>query len=109
MNDPKYQDLLNNDNYDCSEIADRLLEAADGAGYIIEVQPVDKFGEITILENGVSKADMTYHQVYTDGKYIYDPRLSKQAIPKGDWGKHIKSMSNDNPFIISNKPKGLNR
>ncbi|WNP29193.1 S-type pyocin domain-containing protein [Morganella morganii] len=109
MNDPKYQDLLNNDNYDCSEIADRLLEAADGAGYIIEVQPVDKFGEITILENGVSKADMTYHQVYTDGKYIYDPRLSKQAIPKGDWEKHIKSMNNDNPFIISNKPKGLNR
>ena len=109
MNDPNYQSLLNNDNYDCSEIADRLLEAAGGEGHIIEVQPVDRFGEITIFENGVIKDDMTYHQVYTDGKYIYDPRLSKQAIPKGDWEKHIKSINSDNPFIISNKPKGLNR
>ncbi len=47
-----------------------------------------------------------YHQVYTDGRYVYDPRLSSQPIPKGDWEQHIKGMNPDG-VTISDKLQGL--
>jgi hypothetical protein len=34
-----------------------------------------------------------YHEVFTDGKYIYDPRLSNSAISLGDWRRMIQSLN----------------
>lgn len=34
-----------------------------------------------------------YHQVFTDGKYVYDPRLSSSAVPKGDWTQMIRGLN----------------
>ncbi len=38
--------------------------------------------------------------------YVHDPRVSTEALPKGDWEKHIKGI-NDGKLTITNKPTGL--
>lgn len=106
MNSPEYQAKVEDENYDCSEIARDLKEAAGGQGEILEVRSTEKYGSINVFENGITEGDMGYHQVYSDGKYIYEPRISSQAIPKGDWEKHIKGI-NDGKLTITNKPTGL--
>ncbi|WP_272582008.1 MULTISPECIES: hypothetical protein [unclassified Providencia] len=106
MNSPEYRARVEDENYDCSEIARDLKEAAGGQGEILEVRSTEKYGSINVFENGITEGDMGYHQVYSDGKYIYEPRISSQAIPKGDWEKHIKGI-NDGKLTITNKPTGL--
>ncbi|MEQ4626083.1 MULTISPECIES: hypothetical protein [Providencia] len=101
---PLNQDVL--DRMNCSEIARDLHDAADGKGEILEVRSVEKYGSINVFENGVIEEGMDYHQVYSDGQYIYEPRITSQAMPKGDWEKHIKGI-NDCQIKISDKPKGL--
>jgi hypothetical protein len=78
---------------DCSEIAEDLLKAANGKGQIIEVLPSSERTNLTIYELGRPRDDMTYHQVYTDGQYVYDPRMSSEAIPKGDWEIMMRSLN----------------
>ena len=90
---------------DCSEIAEKLYHAANGKGEILEVRPKQN-GNLTLYENGEMKEKMYYHQIYTDGQYVYDPRLSNQPIPKGDWEIHIRGINNDTVYI-TNKPQGL--
>jgi hypothetical protein len=79
------------DKYDCSEIAEDLLKTARGKGKIIEVLP-PKGETLTLYELG-KKERFEYHQVYTDGQYVYDPRLSSDPIPKGDWQIMVKSLN----------------
>ncbi|HCD7967894.1 TPA: adhesin [Citrobacter amalonaticus] len=106
MNDPKFIAWINNTSCnDCSDIVPKLLDAAGGQGKIIEVRPIIS-GSLNVYENGRTEADMTFHQVYTDGKYVYDPRLSLKPIPKGDWEKHMKSINPDG-ITITDKYKGL--
>ncbi|MBN0466823.1 hypothetical protein JTM46_36485, partial [Pseudomonas aeruginosa] len=59
-----------------------------------------------LYENGNEVPAQAYHQVYTDGRYVYDPRLSSKPIPKGDWEQHIKGMNPDG-VTISDKLQGL--
>ncbi|WP_160431651.1 RHS repeat domain-containing protein [Gilliamella sp. Pas-s25] len=101
----KFKNMAKCSGLDCSEIAEKLLNIADGRGKIIEVRPKNK-GQLNVFENGRIEIDQYYHQVYTDNKYIYDIRLSSQPIPKGDWKKHIKAINPDG-VIISNKLYGL--
>ena len=79
-------------NYDCSEIAEDLLKAAKGKGKIIQVLPA-KGTTLTLYELGKEDPGFYYHQVYTDGQYVYDPRVSSDAIPKGDWEIMIRSLN----------------
>jgi hypothetical protein len=90
---------------DCSEIAEKLLDAAGGKGKIIEVRP-NVPGSLETFENGELEGGQVYHQVYTDGKYVYDPRLSSEPIPQGDWIQHIRGM-NPRGVTISDKLGGL--
>ncbi|MBW8314508.1 MAG: hypothetical protein K0M73_06455, partial [Hydrogenophaga sp.] len=104
-NSPQMQAWIKNTNcIDCSEIAPKLLQAAGGKGQILEVQPT-KPGTLNVFENGRMEQGQSYHQVYTDGKYVYDPRLSSQPIPKGDWEQHIRNI-NPGGVNISNDLKG---
>jgi hypothetical protein len=74
--------------------ADKLFNSAGGKGKIIEVTPKNKGQKLTLFENGgKTPPDFIYHQVYTDGKYIYDPRLSSKPVPKGDWESMIKKLN----------------
>lgn len=67
----------------------QVFEASGGKGKIIEVRP-SKVGGLNVYENGVKELSQFYHQVSTDGRYVYDPRLSSSPVPKGDWERHIK-------------------
>lgn len=106
INDPKFIAWINNTGCtDCSDSTPKLLDAAGGQGKIIEVRPIIS-GNLNVHENGRTEADMSFHQVYTDRKYVYDPRLSLKPIPKGDWEKHMKSINPDG-ITITDKYMGL--
>lgn len=85
-------------NYDCSEIAEDLLKAAKGKGQIIEVLPSGERKDLTLYEMGERQDGFDYHQVYTDGQYVYDPRLSSEPVPKGDWEIMIRSLNSEATF-----------
>ncbi|WP_273543753.1 hemagglutinin repeat-containing protein [Pectobacterium carotovorum] len=109
MNDPKFIRWAGDvDCTDCSDIAPKLLDAAGDRGRIIEVRPTTPGSNLSVYENGKVDHEQVFHQVYTDGKYVYDPRVSLKPIPKGDWEKHIKSI-NPNGVMISDKIQGLKK
>ena len=89
------------DQSDCSEIASKLLESAGGKGMILEVRPKNS-GKLNIYENNDLTVNNFYHQVYTDGRYVYDPRLSTTPIPKGDWEMHMRGMNPTGVSITTN-------
>ena len=105
MESPQIKSMVRCSGADCSDIASKLFDASGGKGAIIEVRPV-KAGDLNVYENGIKEPGQFYHQVYTDGRYVYDPRLSSNPIPKGDWEQHIKNI-NPNGVSISDKLKGL--
>ncbi|EMD8984801.1 TPA: DUF637 domain-containing protein, partial [Pseudomonas aeruginosa] len=105
MESPRIKGMTACDGTDCSEIASKLLAAAGGKGKVIEVRPTQR-SNLNLYENGNEVPGQAYHQVYTDGRYVYDPRLSSQPIPKGDWEQHIKGMNPDG-VTISDKLQGL--
>nr|WP_256676832.1 DUF637 domain-containing protein [Pseudomonas sp. H3(2019)] len=105
MSGERIQGMIKCDSTDCSDIASKLFDAAGGKGKIIEVRP-SKTGDLNVFENGATEPGQFYHQIYTDGRYVYDPRLSSAPIPKGDWEQHIKGINPDG-ISISDKLKGL--
>ena len=95
MNSKKMKSLTDLDGYDCSDVAENLLRLANGKGKIIEVKP-NKPGTLKLFEDAIeTKPVFTYHQVYSDSKYVYDPRLSIKPVPKGDWEAMIKKLNPD--------------
>ncbi|WP_223875551.1 hypothetical protein [Xanthomonas sontii] len=106
MGSPSIKNMTACEHVDCSEIADKLFNVAGGKGKVIEVRPRQP-GNLTLFENGAEDSGQFYHQVYTDGRYVYDPRLSPNPIPKGDWECHIRGM-NPGGVTISDKLRGLN-
>jgi filamentous hemagglutinin len=106
MSSPRIQTMVGYlDNVDCSEIAEKLLQSANGTGKIIEVRPVQN-GNLTLYQNGDTRSNNYYHQVYTDGRYVYDPTLSTKPVPYGDWEQHIRGM-NPSGVTISDERRGL--
>lgn len=108
MNSTAMQKMANKQwyhNTDCSEIAEALQRMSGGKGQIIEAQPV-KRGTLSTAAYGEIDPGQVYHQVLTDGRYVFDPRLASQPIPKGDWEAHMRAINPDG-VIFSNKPKGF--
>ncbi|MFP4899385.1 beta strand repeat-containing protein [Paraburkholderia sp. BR14261] len=98
MDSPQMRAMVaDTDCGDCSDIASYLYRAAGGQGQVIEVSPTTP-NNLNVYENGSLESGQSYHQVYTDGQYVYDPRVSATPIPKGDW---LQSMTNTNPGGIS--------
>src|SRR6185312_15250795 len=62
------------DGEDCSEIACDLLNAADGRGSILRVEP-PRGQRLTIMESE-GPTSVVYHEVYSDGRFVFDPRRS---------------------------------
>ncbi|WP_205527786.1 hypothetical protein, partial [Listeria costaricensis] len=88
-----YQEMV--DQYDCSEIADDLYLASGKKGAIYEITP--KVGKLNVEEYDKMEK-FYYHTVYSDGKYIYDPRYSEAPILKEQYFNTIKK---DNPNGIN--------
>ncbi|WP_342553488.1 WXG100 family type VII secretion target [Paenibacillus sp. FSL R7-0652] len=88
-------------SYDCSEIAEDLATAAKGKGQIITLKSSDK-GTIEIEQYG-TKQDFYYHTVYSDGKYVYDPRYRDKPVLKESYLKSIQ-QHNNGKIQLSIKP-----
>lgn len=79
---------------DCDEIAEAIAQEAKAAGEngaLIRVTPA-KGSELKVLEYGRSQ-QYVYHEVYTDGRYAYDPRLLSRPVPLGDWKRMMSRMN----------------
>lgn len=77
------------DNYDCSEIAEDLYNASGNKGTIIELKTD---GQIKIQEYGTTQM-YEYHQVYSDGNYIYDPRFSSEPILQSEYFDVVRNLN----------------
>ena len=76
---------------DCSEIAEVLLDTA-GSGQILVVTGQNG-SKLQLPEYGQTGQDFEYHEVFTDGKYVYDPRLSSKPVPLGNWTSMIRKLN----------------
>ncbi len=87
--------------YDCSEIADDLAQAAGGKGEIFTIKSRTELKDIQVKEYGEMKS-YVYHTVYSDGKYIYDPRLTNDPVPIK---KYMDSVSrhNNGDIVVSKR------
>lgn len=43
----------------------------------------------------------TFHEVYTDGRYAYDPTLSLDPVPLGDYERALR-LTNEGEKVIRN-------
>ncbi len=80
---------FNNRNYDCSEIAEDLFNAFGGKGEILEITSKNSFK----VKEYDEILEFDYHEVYSDGVYIYDSRYSYISILKNDYIDAIKELS----------------
>ncbi|WP_143266379.1 hypothetical protein [Paraburkholderia caledonica] len=98
MKSPTVQNMVSNLScVDCSDIASFLYNAAGAKGQVLEVLPAAR-NNLNVYENGQLATGQSYHQVYADGQYVYDPRVSRQPIPQGDW---LQMMKGTNPAGIT--------
>lgn len=89
MNSDYYKDTP---GYDCSEIAEDFYEAANNQGIIYRIE--GKNGLINGYEYG-DILEFEYHEVYSDGTYIYDPRYTNVPVLKDDYFKALKEINLD--------------
>jgi len=109
----KASDLLTNPNeafikrinniecVDCDDLARDFYKATDGTGKILDLSVPNseiKVYELGKLENFVD------HRVYTDGKYVFDPRFSKEPVPIDKYLNDLKAL-NPNLVIKDVTPK----
>ncbi|WP_420706606.1 DUF6531 domain-containing protein [Streptomyces sp. NRRL F-5727] len=87
-------------NIDCSEIAERILEGSSGDGKIINLTTRGS-DVINIPEEMGSKVtEYRYHDIYTDGRYVYDPAMSSDPIPYGDYERAIRLLNPGKKLLI---------
>ncbi|MFI5981245.1 putative T7SS-secreted protein [Streptomyces sp. NPDC051555] len=82
------------DYIDCSDISKYIFDRAGGEGKIIHY--ITPSGTIRTPEAGGNTiATWDFHEVYTDGRYIYDPTMSSNPIPSGDYERAMRSENNE--------------
>ena len=81
------------ENYDCGEIAEDVFEASTGPGQIVRYTAPGRHQDISIPASGARTVPYDYHEVYTDGRYIYDPELRSTPIPLGDYERSLRLLN----------------
>ncbi|WP_269473509.1 MULTISPECIES: RHS repeat-associated core domain-containing protein [Methylomonas] len=84
------QQFRSSNTLDCYEISRKIYDFAKG-GNILHVEPVVPGMLLIPVNKGYYQG--YYHDVYTDGQYVYDPEFASTPIPKGDWTRIIKSIN----------------
>lgn len=79
----------------CDELANDLLEASGQMGGLLTINPSKQGGRIRFPEGVPSKVGMSnYHQVYTDGTSVIDPRYNGGSpIPRAEYEATIKRLN----------------
>ncbi|MFC4499892.1 MULTISPECIES: putative T7SS-secreted protein [Streptomyces] len=89
-------------NIDCSEIAEYILRENGGQGKIINFTTRNS-SSINIPENsGSMVTEYRYHDVYTDGRYVYDPAMSSNPITYGDYERAIRLENPGKKLVVAN-------
>ncbi|KUN73594.1 type IV secretion protein Rhs [Streptomyces canus] len=89
-------------NIDCSEVAERILRETGGQGKIINFT-IKNDPVISIPESsGRIVTEYRYHDVYTDGRYVYDPAMSSNPIPYGDYERAIRLLNPGKKLFVQN-------
>ncbi|MFJ9079431.1 putative T7SS-secreted protein [Streptomyces sp. NPDC102278] len=84
------------DYIDCTEISDYIMRQANGDGRIVHyITPSGNLRTPETGPDGIIVKDYVFHQVYTDGRYIYDPTLSPDPIPRGDYERALRSQNGE--------------
>ncbi|GCB46360.1 putative T7SS-secreted protein [Streptomyces sp. NL15-2K] len=87
-------------NIDCSEIAEYILRETGGQGKIINFTTRND-SAINIPENsGKVVPEYRYHDVYTDGRYVYDPAMRSDPIPYGDYERAIRLLNPGKKLLV---------
>ena len=86
--------------YDCSEIAQDFYDIAQQKGVIYRIE--GKNGYINGYEYGF-QVEYYYHEVYSDGIYIYDPRYINEPVLKDDYFKALKDINPDGFDVFEKK------
>ena len=94
----RFDKLLNSDYYrtargfDCSEIAKEFYDEAGKKGKIYRIE--GKNGIVYQYEYG-EKLEFYYHEVYCDGKFIYDPRYTNVPVDKNLYFSKLREINPD--------------
>ncbi|WP_328428279.1 putative T7SS-secreted protein [Streptomyces sp. NBC_00443] len=89
-------------NIDCSEIAEYILRESGGQGKVINFT-IKNDPIINIPENsGQLVTEYRYHDVYTDGRYVYDPAMRADPIPYGDYERAIRLLNPGKKLVVQN-------
>ncbi|MFK0253166.1 putative T7SS-secreted protein [Streptomyces sp. NPDC090445] len=84
------------DYIDCTEISDFIMKRADGEGKIVHYfTPSGNLRTPEAGPNGIKIENWDFHQVYTDGRYVYDPTLSPDPVPRGDYERALRSQNSE--------------
>ncbi|MFC7303184.1 putative T7SS-secreted protein [Streptomyces monticola] len=87
-------------NIDCSEIAEYIMRRSDGDGKIINFTTHSGEDVRIPSEGGRVVTDYRYHDVYTDGRYVYDPEMSQNPIPLGDYKRALRHLNQGEKVVI---------
>ncbi|BAU84493.1 RHS/YD repeat-containing protein [Streptomyces laurentii] len=88
-------------NIDCSEIAEWISKRSPH-GKIINLTTPDS-SDLKIPEAMGSREEFyRYHDVYTDGRYVYDPAMSSNPIPYGDYERAIRLLNPGKKLVVGN-------
>ncbi|MFI8852073.1 putative T7SS-secreted protein [Streptomyces sp. NPDC053499] len=80
-------------NIDCSEVAEALQRATGGEGQIVNYT-TPSGADINIPSGmGSQVEEYRYHDVFTDGRYVYDPEMSRSPIPMGDYERALRHVN----------------
>tara|TARA_R110002110_G_C13467497_1_gene719391 strand:- start:1963 stop:3765 length:1803 start_codon:yes stop_codon:yes gene_type:complete len=107
LNSPGMKSMVADIGYtDCSEIAEELYKATGKKGTIITIEP--KVGRDVFIGQKQGKTLISevyeYHTVYRDNHYVYDPRLSKNPIPRGDFQNIISKLNPNGVKVYEGDP-----
>lgn len=76
--------------YDCSEIAEDFYNASGENGKIYRIE--GKNGSVYGYEYE-DILEFEYHEVYSDGSNIYDPRYKNIPVPKDDYFRALREIN----------------
>ncbi|WP_329314473.1 MULTISPECIES: putative T7SS-secreted protein [unclassified Streptomyces] len=79
---------------DCTEISEFIMRQAGGEGKVVHyITPSGTLRTPEAGANGIRNVEYEFHQVYTDGRYVYDPTLSLDPVPRGDYERALRSQN----------------
>ena len=109
MNSHRITKLININSIDCLEIAEEIYNHVKIGAIVYfahkettwpstaaQLNPSSFSSTILVpeqIKDQNKNIEYAYHAAYTDGRYIYDPRMSSRATPRTDYTRFIKALN----------------